>query len=113
MNYIKKEELSKVGSNEIIDNVSVVSIFETLRRNYNIKIGVLSGGLVILPNDVLKNLDSNIFTSNIINNTNYSIINFRSSNKEKVYIISNLFEKGIINIWEIPSAVLKNTENQK
>ena len=96
--YIKKEELSKVGSNEIIDNVSVVSIFETLRRNYNIKIGVLSGGLVILHNDVLKSLDSNIFTSNIINNTNYSIINFKGSNKEKVYILSNLFEKGIINI---------------
>lgn len=119
--YIKKEEIAKIGKNTNIDNISVISIFETLRKNNsNIKIGCLSGSLVILPNnvkDILINkyeLKENSFVTNNLSNTNYSVYSFKGNNKNKVDIVSKLFEDGIINIligtqallgegWDSPS----------
>ena len=48
--YIKKERLAGLAERERFGDVSVVSIFETLRRAVpEARIGVLSGSLVILP----------------------------------------------------------------
>ena len=97
--YIKKESLAKVGTNDSIDNVSVVSIFEVLRRKDNIKIAVLSGSLVILPNIVIEEIKNKYdFSSNVLENTEYSVVSFKGTNKDKVRIVSNLFENGSFNI---------------
>jgi len=111
--YIKKEEIVNIGKDTNIDNISVVSIFETLRKNNSdIKIGCLSGSLVILPNNVkdllLKDygLKENSFKINTFNNTNCSVYSFKGHNKIKVDIVSKLFEDGIINILVGTQALL-------
>ncbi len=97
--YIKKESLSKVGTNDSINNVSVVSIFEKIRKSTTINMGVLSGNLVVLPNSLLEDLKEKYsFTTKSIDKTNYSIVNFKGTNKDKVRIVSKLFEDGLINI---------------
>ena len=73
--YIKKESLFKVGTEKLVDNVSVVSIFETIRRFKNINLGVLSGSLVILPNTVIDIIkDKYQFSFKNINDTTYSTL---------------------------------------
>lgn len=101
--YIKKEEVINIGSNITINNISIVSIFESLRRsNLNIEIGCLSGSLVILPNNISNILQNefsfNNFTFKEIANTDYSIYNFKGNNKIKVEIVSKLFLKGYIKV---------------
>ena len=76
--YIKKEEVINIGSNITINNISIVSIFESLRRsNLNIEIGCLSGSLVIIPNNISNILQNefsfNNFTFKEIANTDNSI----------------------------------------
>lgn len=97
--YIKKESLNKVGTNDSINNVSVVSIFEKIRKSTSINMGILSGNLVVLPNSLLEKLkESYTFTTKTIDNTTYSTVNFKGTNKDKVRIVSKLFEDGFINI---------------
>lgn len=97
--YIKKESLSKVGTDDSVDNVSVVSIFETIRRKENIHIAALSGSLVILPNCVIEQIKGKYeFTSKALEKTVYSSVSFKGTNKDKVRIVSELFENGNFNI---------------
>lgn len=97
--YIKKESLSVIGSNTKPDNVSVVSVFETIRRT-GAAVGALSGSLVILPDscaDMLRVRNAN-FTLLPLGNTGYSAYDFHTDNREKVCLVGELFEKGIINV---------------
>lgn len=103
--YIKKDSISNVGTNKEFSNISIVSIFETVRRKLpNVNIGALSGTLVILPNHVQEYLINNLkltnkqFAVTKIAETNYSVYNFKGNNKHKVSIVSQLFAEGIINI---------------
>ena len=97
--YVKKESLTKVGFDDSIDNVSVVSIYEVLRKKKDIRIAVLSGSLVILPNIVIEEIKNKYdLSSKILENTEYSVVNFKGTNKDKVKIVSNLFEDGLFNI---------------
>lgn len=97
--YIKKESLTKVGFDDSIDNVSVVSIYEVLRKKKDIRIAVLSGSLVILPNIVIEEIKNKYdLSSKILENTEYSVVNFKGTNKDKVKIVSSLFEDGLFNI---------------
>ncbi|MCR5435493.1 MAG: DEAD/DEAH box helicase family protein [Treponema sp.] len=98
--YIKKETIKNIGTDKPIDNISVVSIFNELLKNNQIKTGVLSGALVILPSEVAVMLkERNIkVTSEEIKNTDYSVFSFSSTNKTKVNVVSELFEKGYINV---------------
>lgn len=95
--YIKKENLSKVASNEKLNSVNIVSIFETLRRaNLNVSIGVLSGTLVILPKTIdLSNIQHK---KEDIANTNYCIVAFSGSTHHSVDYVGKLFEQGKIQI---------------
>ena len=45
--YIKKEEITNIGKDIEIKNISIVSIFEQIRKNNAVKVGCLSGSLVI------------------------------------------------------------------
>lgn len=103
--YIKLDKLNMIGTNESFKSISVVSVFETLRRNLNeISIGVLSGSLVILSSTVINHLDTlcNIeeidYTKELISSTNYYLIKFKGTNKDKVSIITKLFEEGFIQV---------------
>ena len=97
--YIKKESLSKVGTDDSVDNVSIVSIFETIRRKEKIHIAALSGSLVILPNCVIEQIKGKYeFTSKALEKTVYSSVSFKGTNKDKVRIVSELFENGNFNI---------------
>lgn len=96
--YIKKETLKDVGSSNKLTNISVVSIFESLRReSFNKRIGILSGGLVVLPIDLINQLEKDTKYTQIAD-TEYATFTIKGSNKEKVAIVSDLFEKGYINI---------------
>jgi len=96
--YIKKESLKDIGTENKLNNISVVSIFENIRRSgINPSVGVLSGGLVILPRVILSKV-KNISSYNTINETEYVSVNIKGSNKDKVAIVSKLFEDGDINI---------------
>ena len=97
--YIKKESLSVIGSDTKLDNVSVVSVFETVRRT-GIAVGALSGSLVVLPDacaDILRNRKAD-FTVSPLGDTGYSVYDFHADNREKVRLAGKLFEEGIINV---------------
>lgn len=95
--YIKKENLNKIGMAEGFDSVNVVSIFETLRReNPNVSIGVLSGTLVILPRNI--ELSDVKHKKADIPNTEYCTVEFSGSTHCSVDYVSKLFEKGKIQI---------------
>ena len=97
--YIKKESLSVIGTNTKPENVSVVSVFETVRRT-GAAVGALSGSLVILPDscgDILRTENAE-FTLTSLGNTGYSVYDFRADNREKVRLVGELFEKGVINV---------------
>ncbi len=97
--YIKKESLSVIGSDTKPDNVSVVSVFESVRR-IGVAVGALSGSLVILPDfckDVLRRKNAD-FTSSSLGDTGYSDFDFRADNREKVRLVGELFEEGIITV---------------
>lgn len=120
--YIKKELIDIIGSNESNTVIGTVPIFEEVRRSVSsdIRIALLSGALVILPDSLLNELDklasqSNCqYTSKKLLNAPYSTINFKSSNRDKVSILTKLFEAGHIEIligtksllgegWDSPS----------
>lgn len=104
--FIKKDMLSIVGSNDEITSMGTVPIFESIRRNCDptAKLAVLSGTLVILPNAVLNDVaaiaDKQNVTYNVnpIENTKYSKVAFSGSNKNKVSIITEAFQNGFINV---------------
>lgn len=95
--YIKKEAISQISREESFYDVSIVSIFETLRRADNaVNIGVLSGTLVILPDDVI--LADIKHTRTSISGTRYSIINTSGYTHATVKAIGKLFSDGKIQI---------------
>lgn len=96
--FIRKEALGDIGTNNPLTNISIVSIFETIRRNLSqsssqFKISVVSGSLIILPDEVIA---SEGITKGIekIGDTNYSICSVSNSNKENVALVTRLFEEG-------------------
>lgn len=103
--FIKKDSLSNINTDKSFDNISVVSIFEVLRRSNNsLRLGVLSGAVVILPTDIEELLKTIIklkesdFSRKEIQGTEYSLYTFKGGNKSKVKYVSELFELGHINI---------------
>lgn len=95
--YIKKENLAKVASEEEFNSVNIVSIFETLRRAaLNVNIGVLSGTLVILPKTI--DLSDIKHKKEEIPNTDYCIVEFSGSVHRGIDCVGKLFEQGKIQI---------------
>ena len=95
--YIKKETIGKIATEHIFTSVNIVSIFETLRRADNsIKIGVLSGSLIILPESA--DLSSVKHKKEIITGTHYCTVRLSGNNHDSVEFIGKLFERGDIQI---------------
>lgn len=97
--YIKKESLSVIGSHAEPDCISVVSVFETVRRT-GVAVGALSGSLVILPSscaEILREKKAD-FSATRLGNTGYSAFDFRADNREKVRLVGELFERGTLTV---------------
>ena len=104
--FIKRAGLKSVGTENKIDNISVVSIFEYARReNPETNIAVLCGTLIIIRNNILKEFEATCqkygckYTSKPLQNTDYVECVFNGvNNKSKVNIITELFQAGHIQI---------------
>lgn len=124
--YIHKEFLVSTTSNNLkLNKIGVIPIFEKLRRKNSghIKIGVLSGSLIIIPKSALaaftnsagKYLSDEVSTSVIPYDANYLCINVDQQNRHSiVHIITQIFEQGEIEVlvgtksllgegWDAPS----------
>lgn len=110
--YIKKDMLSIIGGSEEINTMGTVPVFETVRRSCPAKLGLLSGTLVILPDDALKRVEEIAksqdvsFTASQIRETGYSRVNFSGSNKNKVSVITQAFGEGLFQILVGTKALL-------
>lgn len=104
--YIKKELLEQVGSDSVFHTMGTVPIFETLRRNLpgEIKICILTGSLVVIPKGILEALkeialrDKVKISASLLKNTEYLKVEIEGAAKAKVALLTELFEKGYINI---------------
>ncbi len=95
--YIKKESVSQIAKAEKFHDISIVSIFETLRRaNDAVNIGVLSGSLVILPEDV--QIPGLRCTRQPIPGTRYHTVDVSGSTHKMVKAVGELFAQGKIQI---------------
>ena len=97
--YIKKDSLKLIGTQKRFDSVSVVSVYETVRR-LGAPVGALSGSLVILPRScegLLKGYGAH-FSMQDTADENVCIFTFDGDNREKVAFVSRLFEEGHIRV---------------
>lgn len=95
--YIKKENVPKIGTEEPFSSVHVVSIFETLRRAaLRVPIGVLSGSLIILPDSI--DLSEVRHKKEPLGNTGYNRVELAGSNHSAVAFVGRLFEAGELQI---------------
>ena len=94
--YIKKETLDGIASQQSFSSVNVVSIFETLRRADDTQeIGVLSGSLIILPEKVALRVRH---TRRHISGTRYCVVDVAGSLHTAVAAVGELFERGEIRV---------------
>ncbi|NLG81202.1 MAG: DEAD/DEAH box helicase family protein [Bacilli bacterium] len=103
--YIRKNMVKFIGTEDMPKVMGIVSIFDRLLHNLpDVPIGVVSGALVILPNNLIEQVSQLSISEGIelnvknIPNTNYSEVDFKGKNKNKVMIITKLFEAGHLNI---------------
>ncbi len=95
--YIKKENVSKIATDEKFDSINIISIFETIRReSFNVNIGVLSGTLVILPKCI--DISDVKHKKEDIPNTDYCIVDISGATHRAVDYVGNLFKAGKLQI---------------
>ena len=103
--YIKKDMIKLVGTDEEIHALGTVPVFEAIRRNTpEAKAAVLTGTLVILPDSAVETVQEIAYNEGVpcrikkLENTNHTEIIFSGSNKNKVNIITKAFQAGVINV---------------
>ena len=103
--YIKKDMMKLVGTDEEIHALGTVPVFEAIRRNTpEAKAAVLTGTLVILPDSAVETVQEIAYNEGVpckikkLENTNHTEIIFSGSNKNKVNIITKAFQVGVINV---------------
>ncbi len=103
--YIKKDMMKLVGTDEEIHALGTVPVFEAIRRNTpEAKAAVLTGTLVILPDSAVETVQEIAYNEGVpcrikkLENTNHTEIIFSGSNKNKVNIITKAFRAGVINV---------------
>ena len=129
LDYIRKEDMSKVETEDSLTDLGVATAFERIRRQehlgnlekyfemetpdnlakdrvYRQRIGVLTGSLVILPDPVAAELGPNVKTKPL-SMTGYSKVEFSSEHAEVfVSLVTDLFQRGKIEILIGTSALL-------
>lgn len=105
--FIKKEMLSSVGNEKkIIGEIGAVPIFEHIRRKgiRGVRLGVLSGGVIIVPSDVCEELNQLLeeyhCEGNLISlkETGYSKVNIKGNGHNIVSVVTELFTRGRVNV---------------
>lgn len=92
-----KENLSKIGTGESFHDISVVSIFETLRRlDETMKIGVLSGSLIFLPQSMVP--EGTMVKAEPLGDTGYARVEMYGSNRDRIELVGGLFREGKIQV---------------
>ena len=111
--FIRQNTKNKIGSQSNFSEISIVSIFETLRReNMSAKLGILSGTFAVFHSSLEEKIRSLLGSKGHrllckpLGETGYSEYIFGVSNKEKVKIITHIFEEGDINILVGTKALL-------
>ncbi len=102
--YIRKELLPLIGTNEPLTVMGAVPVFEAARRavGRHVPLALLSGTLVILPNDVLAQAKAAAAERGVdcasapLPGAPYSEVRFAGSNKNKVSVVTELFARGAI-----------------
>lgn len=104
--FIKKDVLKSVGTEDELHTMGAVPVFEAVRRKAGdrSKIALLTGTLVILPDSAIAcaqdiaRAQGAACTVRSISGTAHSEVVFSGSNKHKVSIITKVFAAGEINI---------------
>ncbi len=103
--FIKKESIGDIGTDCKFANISIVTIFEKIRRaNTGVKLAALSGGLVILPVNMQPILEKDFgltkkdISFKQINDTEYAQCDIKGTNRDKVTLITELFKRGDIEV---------------
>ena len=105
--FIKKEMLGAVGDpSKPVNEIGAVPIFETLRREGipGLRIGVLSGSVIILPSDTVEELGSLARKRHCecaaapLGDTGCSRITVRGTQHHIVALVTELFTRGRIHV---------------
>ena len=112
--YIKKELLHIVGTDATLTVMGAVPLFETIRRavGERSKIAILSGTLVVVPDESREGIAQIAADKGAtcrfkeLPQVHYSEAVFSSSNKDKVAVLTEAFQQGLINIMVGTKALL-------
>ncbi len=104
--HIRKDCLRLVGTENPIDAMGTVPVFEAVRRaaGSGIRAAVLTGSLVIVPNASMPAIRDLARERSVpcsswqIRTTDFSEMTFDSSNKNKVELLTEAFRRGWIHI---------------
>lgn len=105
--YIKKEKLSLVGTEQVIAaEIGAVPIFEYLRRKQRegVRLGCLSGTVILLPMDTKEKLEELLQrkgcqgTLSPVRETGYGQLKVKGKNTHVVAVITELFRQGAVNV---------------
>ena len=104
--YIRKEMLPVVGTSEPLSVMGAVPVFEAVRRSLGKRVptALLSGTLVILPEQAVPAAEKAAAekgvacTSAPLPNVPYRTVQFAGSNKNKVSVLTELFQNGDVRV---------------
>ncbi len=104
--YIKKEQLDLVGTDQLLTAIGAVPVFETLRRTMGLKvtIGMLSGPLIILPASVMEAAAAIAAERKIsisckpLNDPAFCQVTTSGVRRQRVALITALFSRGCLQV---------------
>ena len=112
--HIRGELLRLVGSAEPLNVTGAVTVFEAVRRvcPYGTRLALLTGTLVIVPNAILgellteAELRSFACTVRPLGESWYSVLECSGGSRDAVPLLTDAFEKGLVNILVGTKALL-------
>lgn len=102
-----KENLGKIGTDEAYQDISTISIFETLRRmDDTLNIGVLSGGFIILPGELVS--QGTMINLEPFERTRYAKVEVYGSAHEGMNLVKGLLKEGKLQVLIGTNMLLKD-----
>ena len=112
--HIRGNLLGLVGSDAPLNTMGAVTVFEAVRRvcPYETRLALLTGTLIIVPNAILSELlpaaEALGFRCGFtpLGDSWYSVLNCAGGSREGVILLTEAFEKGLLNILVGTKALL-------